>query len=104
MYVYTYVCMYVCIYVYTYIYVCMYVYDACMYVCMYVCYTYVCNGCRDLGHSQLARYILSEMYVGDLPLIERISYKGESESDDSLSSDEDAKVGSSHSPLPPQPE
>ena len=26
---------------------------------------------RDLGHSQLASYILSEMYVADLPLIER---------------------------------
>jgi hypothetical protein len=60
-------------------------------------------GCRDLGHSQLARYILSEMYVGDLPLIERISYKGDSESDDALSSDEDTKVSSSNSTLT-QPE
>ena len=46
---------------------------------------------RDLGHSQLASYILSEMYVGDLPLIECVSGAADSDSDD-LSSDEDSRA------------
>jgi len=45
---------------------------------------------RDLGHSTLASYILSEMYVGDLPLIERVAYDDDSGSEaDEASSDDD---------------
>ena len=46
---------------------------------------------KDLGHSRLAGYILSEMYVGDLPLVERINFEEESGSEDEVSSDDDAK-------------
>ena len=49
---------------------------------------------RDLGHSQLASYILSEMYVADLPLIERVQYNegSDTDADEALSDDEPPMV------------
>jgi hypothetical protein len=65
---------------------------------------------RDLGHSQLASYILSEMYVADLPLIERVQYNegSDTDADEALSDDEppmvDFRPKKSFQPgQPPQP-